>query len=226
MHNSLNDIENPREELANTLTHALGAVLSLVGLYYLLVRTVSLAEGTSIDYFQLASVTVFGLSLIALYGASTLYHAARCPDKKNTFKMWDHCAIYLLIAGTYTPFLLVSMRDLVGWQFIVTIWGIALAGIIMKLAFKHRFKLLRVATYVLMGWLVVLSLEELKTAISATGLSLLVAGGLIYTLGVFFYLNERIPYSHAIWHFFVMAVSVCHYFSIYYGVLAEPGLSV
>lgn len=226
MHNSLNDIENPREELANTLTHALGAVLSLVGLYYLLVRTVSLAEGTSIDYFQLASVTVFGLSLIALYGASTLYHAARCPDKKNTFKMWDHCAIYLLIAGTYTPFLLVSMRDLVGWQFIVTIWGIALAGIIMKLAFKHRFKLLRVATYVLMGWLVVLSLEELKTAISATGLSLLVAGGLIYTLGVFFYLNERIPYSHAIWHFFVMAGSVCHYFSIYYGVLAEPGLSV
>lgn len=226
MDNVSNDLQHSREELANTLTHALGAVLSLIGLYYLLVKTVSLSAGTHIDYFQLVSVTIFGLSLIALYGASTLYHAARCPAKKNTFKMWDHCAIYLLIAGTYTPFLLVSMRELVGWQFIASIWGIALAGIIMKLVFKHRFKLVRVATYLLMGWLVVLSVEELQLALSTTGLSLLVAGGILYTLGVFFYLNKRIPYSHAIWHFFVLAGSGCHYFSIYYGVLVLPGPSI
>ena len=163
------DLANSKEEWANTLTHALGAALSLIGLYFLLAKSVY-PQSSGIDLFQLFSVSVFGLSLIALYGASTLYHAARCPERKSTLKMWDHCAIYLLIAGTYTPYLLISMRDTVGWPFIVTIWGIALGGIVLKLTFRHRFKLLRVATYVLMGWLVVLSFDELNAALSSAGL--------------------------------------------------------
>ena len=210
------------EELANTLSHALGALLSVLGLTYLLVKTLFGEQASGINVFQLLSVIIFGLSLIALYSASTLYHAARCPNKKNTFKMWDHCAIYLLIAGTYTPFLLISMRDSVGWHFFAIIWGIALFGILPKLKFKHRFHLLRVATYVLMGWLVVLSYDELQAALPSMGLNLLIAGGLVYTLGVFFYLNTRLPYSHAIWHLFVLGGSVCHYLSIYYYVLPEP----
>ena len=218
MHNQLIDLQSAKEEWANTLTHALGALLSLLGLGFLLAKTLDPAN-TGIDPFQVVSVSIFGLSLITLYGASTLYHAARCPVKKNTFKIWDHCAIYLLIAGTYTPYLLVSMRASVGWMFIVTIWSIALAGICLKLKFGHRFKMLRVATYLLMGWLVVLSLDELSASVSTAGLYLLIAGGLAYTLGVFFYLNERIRYSHAIWHVFVLAGSSCHYFSIYFAVI-------
>jgi len=210
------------EELANTLSHALGAFLSVLGLAYLLAKTLFVEQTSGINVFQLLSVIIFGLSLIALYSASMLYHAARCPKKKNTFKMWDHCAIYLLIAGTYTPFLLISMRDSVGWYFFAIIWGIALFGILLKMKFKHRFHLLRVATYVLMGWLVVLSYDELQAALPSMGLNLLIAGGLIYTLGVFFYLNTRLPYSHAIWHLFVLGGSVCHYLSIYYYVLPEP----
>jgi len=204
-----------REELANTLSHALGMVLSFVGLAYLLMKSLILPEGVYIDVFQLASFSLFGLSLIALYSASTLYHATSNPIKKTRYKMWDHCAIYLLIAGTYTPFLLVSMRETVGWLFFFIIWGIAVFGILLKVKFKHRFKLLRVATYLLMGWLVVLTIDDLKAGFSSDGLNLLISGGVIYTLGVIFYLNKRIPYSHAIWHLFVLGGSVCHFYSIY-----------
>jgi hemolysin III len=222
---------SPREELLNTLTHALGLLLSVAGLIFLLAEIINPAQSDSLSafnlpVFKLLSVTIFGLSLIALYGASTCYHAARCPEKKRTFKMWDHCAIYLLIAGSYTPFLLVSMRDTVGWQFFVIIWSIALAGILLKLKFGHRFKLLRVATYLVMGWLVVITFDELKAALPASGLNLLIAGGLVYTLGVVFYLNRRLPFSHAIWHLFVLGGSACHFFSIYYSVVSYSSTQV
>jgi hemolysin III len=215
-----NEAYTPREELFNTLTHALGVLLSVAGLVFLLIEIAKGVPSGTFSMFKLLSISIFGVSLIALYSASTCYHAARCPARKNTFKMWDHCAIYLLIAGSYTPFLLVSMRDSVGWPFFVIIWSIALAGILLKLTFRHRFKLLRVATYVLMGWLVVLTFDELKAALPATGLHLLIAGGLVYTLGVVFYLNKRLPYSHAIWHLFVLGGSACHFFSIYYSVVS------
>lgn len=203
------------EELANTLSHALGLGLSVLGLIYLVLNSLHYQGLQKIDLFQLVSFSIFGLSMIALYASSTLYHAAKEQDKKAKYKMWDHCAIYLLIAGTYTPFLLVTMRETVGWLFFFIIWGIALFGILLKVKFKHRFKFLRVSTYLVMGWLVVLTFSDLKAALDPEGLNLLIAGGIVYTLGVFFYLVERIPYSHAIWHLFVLGGSMCHFFSIY-----------
>jgi hemolysin III len=206
---------NKKQELANILTHALGLALSVIGLVCLLIKSLILPEGSDIDFFQLLSFLIFGLSLIALYLSSALYHSANKPDKKSKYKMWDHCAIYLLIAGTYTPFLLVTMRENVGWLFFFIIWGIAAFGILLKVQFKHRFHLLRVATYLVMGWLVVLTYDDLKASLAPGGLTLLISGGVIYTIGVIFYLYERIPYSHAIWHLFVLGGSICHYFSIY-----------
>lgn len=204
------------EEFANTLSHALGTALSLLGLIFLLIKSTLLPSEQSLDLFQIVSFMIFGLSLLALYGSSTLYHSATQPAKKTKYKMWDHCAIYLLIAGTYTPFLLVTMRETVGWLFFFIIWGIAFFGILLKVKFKHRFHLMRVATYLVMGWLVVLTFDDLKAALAPDGLNLLIAGGITYTLGVVFYLYKRIPYGHAIWHLFVLGGSVCHYLSIYY----------
>lgn len=212
-----------REELANTLSHAIGMGLALLGLISLLIKAFNPLDGFQIDFFQILSFAIFGLSLIALYSASTLYHAAKDPDKKIKYKMWDHCAIYLLIAGTYTPFLLVTIRETVGWLFFFIIWGIAVFGILLKIKFKHRFKLLRVATYLVMGWLVVFTFDDLKALLATGGLNLLIAGGIVYTLGVIFYLNKRIPYSHAIWHLFVLGGSICHFFSIYLYVLPVVG---
>tara|TARA_R110001592_G_scaffold42654_2_gene138477 strand:+ start:2701 stop:3417 length:717 start_codon:yes stop_codon:yes gene_type:complete len=213
-----------KEELANTLTHAFGMVLSLLGLAGLWIKSLIVPEGLGIDVFQLVSFSLFGLSLVVLYSASTLYHAEKTHSKKTKYKMWDHCAIYLLIAGTYTPFLLVTMRETVGWLFFCIIWGIAAFGILLKMKFKHRFKLLRVATYLVMGWLVVLTFDELKAALPSEGLNLLIAGGIVYTLGVIFYLNKRIPYSHAIWHLFVLGGSICHFLSIY--LYVSPALNL
>lgn len=204
-----------KEELANMLSHALGMLLSVLGLGFLLAKSLILPVGLAIDIYHLVSFSIFGLSLIALYLSSTLYHAASDPQKKIKYKMWDHCAIYLLIAGSYTPFLLVSMRETVGWLFFFVIWGIAAFGILLKVKFKHRFKLLRVATYLVMGWLVILTIDDLKQALAPGGLNLLFAGGVVYSLGVIFYLNKRIPYSHAIWHVFVLGGSACHFLSIY-----------
>src|SRR5690606_34930478 len=135
------------------------------------------------------------------------------------FKVLDHCAIYLLIAGTYTPFLLVNMRDSSGWLLFGLIWSLALAGIVLKLAWGNRFKALRVGIYLVMGWLVVFAGVDLAASLSSLALYLLVAGGLTYTFGVIFYLAGRIPFNHAIWHLFVVGGSVCHYGAVYYGVL-------
>ena len=205
-----------REEQANALTHALGMGLSFLALALLVAESLVLPVGRVVDVLQLTSFSIFGLSLVALYTASTLYHGTSKPEKKAKYKMWDHCAIYLLIAGTYTPFLLVTMRESVGWLFFCIIWGIALFGIVLKVAFKHRFHLLRVATYLVMGWFVVLAFDDLKSALAPVGLNWLIAGGIVYTAGVFFYLYERIPYSHPIWHLFVLGGSTCHFISIYF----------
>lgn len=206
-------LEHNLEETLNTLTHGFGAVLSVIGLVTLLIASIPME-----DLSRVVSFSIFGISLITLYLSSTLYHAARCPIKKDKLKMRDHCAIYLLIAGSYTPFLLVSMQE-AAWGMFALVWGIAIFGIFLKIKFKHRFSLLRVATYIVMGWLVVLTGDELFAALPEDGIFLLTLGGIIYTLGVIFYLGERIPYNHAIWHMFVLGGSICHFFSIYYYVL-------
>lgn len=203
-----------REERLNSLTHGLGALLSAVGTVVLV-----LAAAREGDIWKIVSFSIFGASLILLYSASTFYHASRSPKIREIWKMLDHCAIFLLIAGTYTPFLLVNLRGPTGWTLFGIIWGLALAGIILKLVFGHRYKILRVIVYLAMGWLIVFAAGELNTQVSELGVRLTVIGGVIYTLGVVFYLADRLPYNHAIWHLFVVGGSLCHFYAIYFGVL-------
>ena len=204
-----------KEEIANTITHALGMVLGMVGLVLLLNKAVA----HNADALTITSMRIYGSSMIVLFLASTLYHAVPYKRAKRALKTFDHCAIYLLIAGSYTPFLLVNMRDSVGWPMFAAVWGIAIAGIILKIAFGHRFHNLRLATYLVMGWLVVLAGTDLIESLATGGLTLLIIGGLTYTLGVIFYVGEKIPFNHAIWHLFVLGGSIFHYFAVYYYVL-------
>lgn len=208
-----------REERLNSLTHGLGALLSAVGTLVLV-----LAAAREGDVWKLVSFSIFGASLILLYSASTFYHASRSPKAREIWKMLDHCAIFLLIAGTYTPFLLVNLRGPTGWTLFGIIWGLALAGIILKLVFGHRYKILRVIVYLAMGWLIVFAAGELNTQVSELGVRLTVIGGVVYTLGVVFYLADRLPYNHAIWHLFVVGGSLCHFYAIYYAVLPHGSL--
>lgn len=204
------------EECANYLTHGFGAMLSVVGLSVLLLHT-----ATTQDTWKILSMSIYGGSLVLLYLASTFYHASRRPGLRAVLKTFDHCAIYLLIAGSYTPFLLVTMREGSGWTLFALVWGIALLGIVLKIAYGHRFHKLRVSTYLLMGWLVVAAGDELLDKLATGGIVLLVAGGLVYSLGVVFYLGNRIPYNHAIWHVFVMVGSLLHFFAVLFYVV--PG---
>jgi len=201
---------SPAEEWANTWSHGLGVLLSAVGCIFLIA-----AASQSGDAWVVTSVIIYGLSLLSLYLASTLYHGTSSAARKALMKTLDHCAIYLLIAGSYTPFLLIAMREGNGIALMVCVWTIAAMGIALKLRFPQRFKALRVSSYLLMGWLVVFSGSELIAALSIEGLVLLAVGGLVYTLGVIFYLVHAIPYNHAIWHGFVLGGSACHYFAIY-----------
>lgn len=202
------------EEIANSITHGIGALLSVAGLTLLVAYAVM-----QNDVWRIVSFSVYGASLVMLFLASTLYHAFTHEPTKRVFKLLDHCAIYFLIAGTYTPFLLVSMREGSGWLLFIAIWGLALVGVAFKLVFKQRFKKISVFTYLIMGWLIVLASSELVETVAMGGVYLLVAGGLAYSVGVIFYVGHRIPYNHAIWHLFVLAGSVLHFFSVFYYVL-------
>lgn len=200
-----------KEEIANTITHALGMVLGIVGLVLLLVKAID----HNADTLTITSMSIYGSSMIVLFLASTLYHAIPYQRAKRALKTFDHCAIYLLIAGSYTPFLLVSLRTPLAIGLMIVIWSIALIGIIMKLAFVYRFKKLSLVTYLLMGWLSLIVIYQLALNLEVGGLTLLAVGGLIYSLGVIFYVAKRIPYNHAIWHGFVLAGCACHFFAIY-----------
>ena len=199
------------EERANAITHGLGVVLGVVGLILLLIR----AFDHQADMLTIASMAVYGSSIILLFLASTLYHSITTEKTKRLLKTLDHCAIYLLIAGSYTPFLLVSLRTPLAMGLMAVIWGIALVGIIMKIAFVYRFKRLSLVTYLAMGWLSLIVVYQLAMNIEMGGLVLLAVGGVIYSLGVIFYVAKRIPYNHAIWHLFVLAGCACHFFAIY-----------
>jgi hemolysin III len=199
------------EERANAITHGLGVVLGVVGLILLLIR----AFDYQADMLTVASMAVYGSSIILLFLASTLYHSITTEKTKRLLKTLDHCAIYLLIAGSYTPFLLVGLRTPLAMGLMAVIWGIALVGIIMKIAFVYRFKRLSLVTYLAMGWLSLIVVYQLAMNIEMGGLVLLALGGVIYSLGVIFYVAKRIPYNHAIWHLFVLAGCACHFFAIY-----------
>ena len=198
-----------REERASAITHAAGTAASLVAGIVLV--TLAALRG---DGWQLASAIVFSSSLVLLYLASTLYHSFHNPVVKRRLKVFDHCAIYLLIAGTYTPFTLVGLRGTLGWSLFAAIWSLALAGVVFKLFYTGRFRMLSTLVYVAMGWLVVLAIKPVMAALDAWTLGWLVAGGLFYTLGTVFYHRESLPYAHAIWHLFCIAGSLCHYVAV------------
>ena len=204
-----NAARHAREEWANALTHGVGAAAALAGGAVLIALAAVRGDG-----WQLGGAIVFGVCLLLLYIASTLYHAVAQPVAKARLKVFDHCAIYLLIAGTYTPFTLVGLRDSVGVWLFGAIWSLALAGLLFKLYFTGRFKLVSTLVYVAMGWLVLLAIVPVFRALDAWTFGWLLAGGVCYTAGTVFYHRPSLRYSHAIWHLFVIAGSVCHYVSV------------
>ena len=198
------------EEKLNIITHAVGLALSILGLLLLLLKA------TKFDSTKLLiSYVIFGSSLILLYSASTLYHSTRDLRKRFIYKIFDHIAIFILIAGTYTPFALITLRGQTGWIILAVVWGIALFGTILKLFFTGRFKILSTLLYVGMGWVIIFAIKPLNENLSSQGLYWLMGGGLAYTIGAILYSISRIKFNHAIFHFFVLLGSYCHFMAIY-----------
>lgn len=201
------------EELVNAITHGLGTILAAAGTTLLVASAVY--QG---DPYRLAGAIVYGGSLLLLYLMSTLYHSMASPRAKEVLRVFDHCTIFLLIAGTYTPFTLVTLRQNGGWLLFGAIWGAAAVGITLNAIDLRRFEKISVACYVAMGWAVVFQVRTLAAALSPAGLALLVAGGVCYTAGILFYAIHK-PYMHGIWHLFVLAGSVCHFLCIWWDVI-------
>lgn len=194
------------EELLHSGTHAVGALLSIAGLSWMLYLSIGAA-----DPWRIVASSIYGASLVTLFVASTVYHGLYASRHREMFRLLDHCAIYLLIAGTYTPFLLVAMRSHTGWWLFGTIWALATAGIVKKLWFRHRFPRVALASYLVMGWLVVVAAPQMAQAIGANGMAWLLAGGLCYSIGAIFYALDRIPFNHTMWHVFVLGGGACHF---------------
>ena len=196
--------DSHREEVASMVTHAAGILFSVAALVTMLVLSIG-------DPLKIVSAAIFGLSLVVLYSSSTLYHISTTTRWKARFQTLDHICIYLLIAGSYTPFTLITLKGPWGWSLFAAVWSMAIGGVFMKTLWKgkkdHWFS---TALYLLMGWLIVLAAGPLWRGMSAGGLAWLAAGGLAYTLGVIFFAWERLPFNHAIWHLFVLGGSVCH----------------
>lgn len=198
-----------REEVANAITHGIGALLSIAALVLLIVF--SSIKGTA---WHVVSFTIYGVSMLLLYMSSTLVHSFKEGKLKDLFEIFDHSSIYIYIAGTYTPFMLVAVRGPLGWSLFGIVWGIALFGVLFKAFFTKRFLFMSTIFYVVMGWLIVIAWGPLSAAIPSTGITLLVTGGLMYTLGTVFYVWRAFPYHHAVWHLFVLGGSVTHFFAI------------
>ncbi|WP_339917484.1 PAQR family membrane homeostasis protein TrhA [Yeosuana marina] len=196
------------EEKLNSLTHAFGAMLGIAALVLLIVFNTHKSD------WSLFSVIVYGLSIIILFSASTLYHSVKREKKKHYFRIIDHISIYLLIAGTYTPVLLITLSHSMGWTLFWVVWGIAAFGVILKLFFTGRFEVFSTSLYLFMGWLVIFDFANLSNALG-NGILWLFAGGMAYTVGIVFYAIHRIPYNHVIWHLFVLAGAICHFFMIF-----------
>ncbi len=205
------------EELANSVTHAIGIVLSIAGLAVM--TAFAALRG---DAWHLVACSIFGSALILNYTASTLYHSIQIEHLKGALRALDHSAIFLLIAGTYTPFMLVNLRGPWGWSLLIGVWTIALLGISLRLLLKGRRHGLVVGLYIAMGWAVVVAVQPMLLHVATGGLVLLAAGGLAYTLGVIFYKWKSLPYHHAIWHVFVLAGSSLHFFAVLFYVIPAP----
>jgi len=204
------------EEVASSVTHGLGVILSITALIVL--ATLAARSG---DTWRVVSFSIYGSTLIMMYLSSALYHSFQKPEVKKVLRYLDHSAIYLLIAGTYTPFTLVTLRGPWGWTIFGLVWSFAFVGLLMTVMGAGRSRLLASLIYIGMGWIIVIAIKPLVETIPPGGIAWLVAGGLFYTLGVIFYVWKKLPFNHAIWHLFVLGGSLCHFFAILFYVL--PG---
>ena len=205
-------IQTHFEEQLNALSHGAGAVLGVVGLILLIIY----GNSSSLELF---SVIVYGLSIIILFTASTLYHWVKNESLKHYFRIVDHISIYLLIAGTYTPVTLITLSESRGWLLFGLVWCIAVIGTILKLFFTGRFGVISTLLYLVMGWLIAFDFSSLVQSLATNGLLLLFLGGLFYTVGIVFYAIQKIPYNHVIWHLFVLGGAICHFFMIFFYVI-------
>lgn len=206
-------IQTKQEELLNAWTHGIGATLGIAALVLLVVY----ADNTL--PWSLFSVIVYGISIIILFLASTFYHAVEGEKRKHYFRIVDHISIYFLIAGTYTPVLLIALRASLGWPLFWTVWGIAAFGVILKLFFTGKFEIFSTLLYLVMGWLIIFDFSNVSAALGSDGILWLYAGGMFYTVGIVFYAIQKIPYNHVIWHLFVLAGAICHFFMIFMHVI-------
>jgi len=209
---------SPKEEKLNIISHGIGWFLSIIALILLVLRAKRLGEE-----IHLISFIIFGSSMVLLYGASTLYHSAKTNSLRRRLNIFDHASIYILIAGTYTPFALISLEGFVGWTIFWIIWGLAFIGVVLKLFYTGRYQLVSTILYVAMGWIIIFALNPLIENLSTPGLWWLFAGGISYTMGAVLFMLKKIPFNHAIFHIFVLLGTFCHFISIFYYVLPEAG---
>lgn len=212
---------NLREEFANCITHGVGLTLSLAGAVLLVALAV--LRGTA---WHVVTLSIYAGCLVSLYASSTIYHACRGEKIKRIFRIADHAAIYLLIAGTYTPFTLVNMRGGWGWTLFATVWTLTVIGILWKVFFLGRYEIVSILLYVAMGWMAVVAIKPLLLMVPLGGVIWLFVGGSFYSTGLIFFASRRIPYAHAVWHVFVMAGSLCHYIAVMRYVLPATGAQV
>ena len=211
MSEKLNHKYSETEERLNVWSHGLGLVLSIVAFPFLIFKAFSYPS-----FWKPISFIIYGLSLIILYAASTFYHAAKNPKKRRRLNIFDHAAIYVLIAGSYSPFCLVGLDSQLGWYMFIAVWVFALTGVILKLFFTGKFDKISTAMYLLMGWQVMFFIKPLMNALTTFGLNLLIAGGVFYTVGAILYSIKKMPYNHATFHVFVLLGSISHFLAIYF----------
>ena len=203
--------QTPAEEIANAVSHGIGAILALLALVILVYQAIGYG-----NIWYIVTFAVYGTTLVILYVASTLYHSFAQTRWKTVFRIIDHSSIFLLIAGTYTPFTLTVMRGPWGWTIFGLVWGIALSGIVLKVLLINRLKYLSLVLYIAMGWLIIIAVKPLIENVESISLTFLIIGGLLYTSGTIFYSWKSLPFSHTIWHLFVLSGSISHFFAVYY----------
>ncbi len=197
------------EEIANSITHGIGLVLSLAG--FAVLAFMAISQGSIV---HLIGCTIYGATLIMVFGASTLYHVILEPHIKHYFRIFDQLTIYLVIAGTYTPFMLINLRGFWGWTLLLTVWSLSLFGIVFKVVYVNRYKAVSMSLYLVMGWLCVIAAKPILASVPLSGLAWIAAGAVAYMAGLVFFAWEKIPYNHTIWHLFVLAGSACHYIAV------------
>ena len=211
MSEKLNHRYSDSEEQLNVWSHGLGLITSLIAVPFLILKAFSYS-----DFWDISSFIIYGCSLVILYAASTFYHAAKNPKTRRKLNIFDHAAIYVLIAGSYTPFCLVALDSNLGWYMFIAVWVFALTGIILKLFFTGRFDKISTAMYLLMGWQVIIFIKPLMQSLSSEGFQFLIAGGVFYSIGAILYSIKKMPYNHATFHVFVLLGSISHFIAIYY----------